>query len=302
MRAVVVDPQAPLSLRLSDAPEPVPGPGQVLIDVGHTSLNYGEVNGIRSGGGRTGAVPGWDAAGVVAAPNDAGLPVGTRVVTMGGGGGWAQRRAVDVAELAVVPDEVDLAVAAALPVAGVTALRALRAAGPTLGRRVLVTGASGGVGGFAVQLAAAGGAHVIASVGSPARGAGLSELGADEVVVGLDGIDRPVDTVIENVGGPSLVRAFDLLAPGGSLQSIGWTSGEPAVFPVYGTVGPAKSLTSFDMGSAVGTDLAVLLRLAASGRLRVEIGWRGSWDRVHEAVEALFARRVNGKAVLDVAQ
>lgn len=79
-------------------------------------------------------------------------------------------------ELAVLPDAVDTGTAAALPVAGVTALRALRGLGPLLGRRVLITGASGGVGRFAVQLAARAGAHVIAAVGSAARGAGLSAL------------------------------------------------------------------------------------------------------------------------------
>ncbi|HET6259246.1 MAG TPA: hypothetical protein VFE39_11400 [Pseudonocardia sp.] len=73
----------------------------------------------------------------------------------------------------MVPDEVDLGAAAAVPVAGVTALRALRRLGFLTGRRVLITGASGGVGGYAVQLAASAGAHVIASVGSAARGEGL---------------------------------------------------------------------------------------------------------------------------------
>jgi NADPH:quinone reductase-like Zn-dependent oxidoreductase len=97
-----------------------------------------------------------------------------------------------------------------------------------------------------------------------------------------------------------LVGAFELLAPGGNLQSIGWASGEPAVFPPYSTVGPAKSLTSFMMGPAIGPELATLLELIADGRLRVDIGWRGPWDRIDEAVDALLGRRVDGKAVLDV--
>jgi NADPH:quinone reductase-like Zn-dependent oxidoreductase len=126
---------------------------------------------------------------------------GTRVVAFGPGA-WAQRAAFATANLTVVPDSVDLADAAALPLVGITALRTLRAAGPILGKRVLITGASGGVGRAAVQLARRGGAYVIASVGSPGRREGLAELGADEVVVGLDGIDQPVDVVLENVGGP----------------------------------------------------------------------------------------------------
>ncbi|MCT7356709.1 zinc-binding dehydrogenase, partial [Streptomyces sp. 15-116A] len=177
----------------------------------------------------------------------------------------------------------------------------LRAAGLGPGKRVLITGASGGVGRFAVQLAARAGARVIASVGSEARGAGLAELGADEVVIGLRGIDGPVDIVIDGVGGPQLVEAWRLLAPGGSLQSVGWTSGEPAVLPPYATVGPAKSLTSFVIEGNAGADLATLAELAAEGALTVELGWQGSWERFDEAAQALRGRRVPGKAVLEVA-
>ncbi|MFI9768956.1 zinc-binding dehydrogenase [Streptomyces sp. NPDC052415] len=185
--------------------------------------------------------------------------------------------------------------------AGIAALRSLRAAGLGPDKRVLVTGASGGVGRFAVQLAARAGAQVIASVGSAARGAGPAEAGADEVLVGLNGLDRPVDIVIDSVGGPQLVAAWDLLAPGGSLQSVGWTSGEPAVFPPYATVGPAKSLTSFVNEGAVGADLTELTELAAQGVLGVEIGWQGSGERFTEAAEELRGRRIRGKAVLEVA-
>jgi NADPH2:quinone reductase len=165
---------------------------------------------------------------------------------------------------------------------------------------VLVTGASGGVGRFAVQLAANGGAWVIASVGSVGRSRDLAKLGADEVMVGLDGIDRPVDLVLDNVGGPQMVAAWNLLAPGGSLQSIGWTSGQPAVFAPYSTIGPPRSLRSFLIGGEVGADLATLVQLLADGGLTVEIGWRGPWEQVAQAAEALVGRRVHGKAVLDL--
>jgi NADPH:quinone reductase len=92
-------------------------------------------------------------------------------------------------------------------------LRALRRLGPVLGRRVLITGASGGVGRFAVQLAARAGAHVVAAVGRPERGAGLAELGAAEVVSGgLARVRDPVCGVIDNVGGQLLADAYALLA------------------------------------------------------------------------------------------
>jgi NADPH:quinone reductase len=275
------------------------GSSQVLIDVHHVSLNYGDLNDARSGRVPAGAVLGSDAAGVVAqsAPDGSGPEVGTRVVALAQGA-FADRTAVEVDALAEVPRSVDLADAAALPVAGLAALRALRAAGPLLGRRVLITGASGGVGRFAVQLAARAGAHVIASV--VARGEGLATRGADEVVVGLEGLDQPVEVVLDNVGGPQMVEAWHLLAPGGNLQSIGWTSGKPAIFPPYSTVGPPKSLSSFLNEGEAGADLATLVRLVADRSLSVEIGWRGPWERIADAVEMLRGRRLNGKAVLDV--
>jgi NADPH:quinone reductase len=232
IQALIVDPAASNAIRMAEVAEPAAGPTTALIQVRHLSLNHGDLNDARSGRIRPGGILGSDAAGVVAeaAHDQSGPQVGARVVGLAQGA-FAERIAVGVHSLAEVPESVDLAEAAALPVAGLAALRALRAAGPLLGRRVLITGASGEVGGLAVQLAAHAGAHVVASVGSVARGQGLAERGAGEVVVGLDGLDRPVDVVLENVGGPQLVAAWRLLAPGGSLQSIGWASGEPAVFP-----------------------------------------------------------------------
>lgn len=298
MRALLITPDTPSGLKIGAAAEPQPDPNEVLVDVEHVSLNFGEVFSARESGAEPGTVHGWDASGVVAraAADGSGPAVGSRVVTFGYGGAWAQRRAVPVGELAVVPDEVDLAVSATLPVAGVTALRALRLSGSLLGRTVLVTGASGGVGRIAVQLAARAGARVIAQ---SARGEGLAELGAHEVVSGLEGVGE-LDVVIDNVGGPQLVRAWERLRPGGVVQSIGWTSGEPAVFPPYSTVGPAKSLTSFQAGTDFGADLDYLLALVARDELAVEVGWRGSWQRYDEAAGALLNRKVTGKAVLDV--
>jgi NADPH:quinone reductase-like Zn-dependent oxidoreductase len=301
VRALIVDPSAAVGFAFADVAEPTVGPDQVLIDTSHVSINRGDVNDARSGRVPVGAVLGSDVAGVVVEPaaNGTGPPAGTRVVGLTTAA-FAERCAVDVRVLAQVPEEVSLADAVALPVAGVAALQALRAAGGGSGRRVLVTGASGGVGWFAVQLAARQGAHVIAAVGSPQRGDGLAEAGAAEVVVGLDDIDRPVEVVLDNVGGNVLIDAWALLAPGGSLQSIGWASGEPAVFAPYSTVGPPKSLTSFLIQGDVGEDLAILVGLLEARDLVVHTGWRGPWADYTQAAEALLARSVRGKAVLDV--
>ena len=306
MRALIHDPAAPHGLRHDDVPDPVPAPNQVLIQVAATSLNFGEVAYLA--GRPVGSVPGWDASGVVvaAAASGEGPAVGARVVTLGWDGAWAQRRAVDVTELAVLPDAVSHTAAAALPVAGGTALRALRRLGSVVGRRVLVTGASGGVGRFAVQLAALAGAHVIASVGSVERGKGLLELGAASVVVDpeLADVREPVHGVIENVGGPLLARSYALLAPGGLAVSIGQASQQPTTinFEEARINNPGAQLEAFNVGvgGGIGPDLAVLAELVAAGELDTQVGWLGDWERVHEAIEALRGRRVLGKAVLEV--
>ena len=298
MRALIVDPAAPGHIRLGETSDPTPRPDQLLIRVEAISLNRGELPAYS--GAAAGSVPGWDAAGVVlrAAANGDGPAVGTRVVTLGGSGGWAALRAVDLENLTHLPDGVDSGDASALPVAAGTALRALRAAGSLLGWRVLVTGASGGVGRFAVQLAHLGGAEVVAVVGSEARGAGLAALGADSVVVGIDAVGGKVDVAIENAGGPTLVGAFALLKTGGKLYSIGGASLEPAVFPPYATVGPERQLISFTLGGAMADDLAYLVRLLAAGTLQVQVDWRGGWGRAAEAIHLLVGRKIAGKAVL----
>jgi NADPH:quinone reductase-like Zn-dependent oxidoreductase len=304
MRAVVVDPEAPGGIRLGEVDPPAPGPGQVLVEAHHVSLNRGDLNDVRSGRVPAAAVLGSDVAGVVvrAAAGGDGPDVGTRVVALAPGA-FAERVAVDVDALACVPDSVDLAEAAALPVAGLAALQAVRAGmldAPVKGARVLVTGASGGVGRFAVQVAAYGGAHVIAVARDADRATELAGLGADEVVTDLAQVREPVDLVLDTVGGAQLVAAWNLLAPGGGVQCIGWSSGEPATFPPYSTVGTGGSLSSFLVTPPVGPDLANLVRLLDQGDLRVQIAWRGPLARIGEAVRALEDRRISGKAVLDI--
>jgi NADPH:quinone reductase len=303
MRAVIYDPDARANLRLADVDEPVVADSEALIEVRATALNFGEVHFIDRMR-KPGEVPGWDAAGVVlqAAADGSGPPVGTRVVGFDGAGGWAQRRAVPTENLAVLPDSVDFGQAAALPVAGVTALQALRRLGPVVGRRVLVTGASGGVGRFAVQLAARAGAHVIAAVGSAARGAGLTDLGAAEVVVGLADVTEPVFGVLDNVGGQLLAEAFSLVADGGSAQSIGMASNQPTTidFEAQRQIPGHRRLEPFTVRTPFAPDLAYLVNLLADGEIDPQIGLRTSWTDVSEAAEALLDRRVAGKAVLDV--
>lgn len=304
MRALVVDPSAPAHLKIAEASNPTPQPDQCLVKIAALSLNHGELPELT--GAPQGSIPGWDAAGTVitAAANGAGPKVGTRVVTWGPNGAWAEQRAVNITNLAELPASVDFAAASTLPVAGLTALRAIRNLTGIVGRRVLITGASGGVGRFAVQLAHRAGAQVVALVGSTARGAGLTELGADEIITNMDALSAPVFGVIDNVGGPTLVAGFQHLEVGGSLLSIGYAAMEPAVFPPYSTVGPRKNLVSFQMNNAGGEiapDLAYLVQLLADHALDPQIGWQGKWDQAAEAIQALLGRKVAGKAVLMIA-
>ena len=303
MRALVHDPDTPYGLRLGEAPDPEPGPSDAIVHVAATSLNFGEVAFLRERVA-PGAVAGWDASGTVvaAAADGSGPPAGARVATFGSSGAWAQQRAASTGELAVLPDAVEFGAAAALPVAGVTALRALRRLGSVVGRRVLITGASGGVGRFAVQLAARAGAHVVAAVGSPARGEGLAQLGASEVVVGLDDVAEPVHAALDNVGGHVLAEVLAQLAPGGCVVSVGMASLQPTTidFEQMRMRAGGSRIEAFTVGPGFGSDLPYLVSLLDAGELDPQIGWRGSWDRADEAADALIGRRVRGKAILEV--
>lgn len=305
MQALVYDPDAPQGLRLGEAPDAQPGASQALVEVRAASLNFGELAFLRDRH-EPGDVAGWDAAGTVlaAAADGSGPREGARVVTFGWGGAWAQRRVVDTDQLAVLPDAVELVAAAALPVAAVTALRAVRRLGPLFGRRILITGASGGVGRFAVQLAARAGASVLAVVGSRERAAGLTELGAAEVAVGAGELTGPFDGALDNVGGQMLADVYALLAPGATALSIGMASLEPTTidFEAARVRAGGSRIEAFSVGDRFGEDLAHLVGLLAAGELDPQVGWRGSWDRVSEAVGLLLGRRVRGKAVLEVAQ
>ncbi|HEX6353608.1 zinc-binding dehydrogenase [Actinophytocola sp.] len=307
MRALVVDHSAPGGLRLAEAPDPRPRPDQALIRVTAISLNHGEVRwGLANAA--DGAVLGWDAAGVVERPaaNGEGPAAGTPVVTIGADGAWAELRAVDTTSLGVVPEHADLGAISTVPVAGASALRALYRLGPILGKRVLVTGATGGVGRYAVQLARLGGAHVIASTGDPARhGDSLRHLGAHEVVDGPRALDADVHGVVDMVGGRQLVDAYNRLAEYGTLVSVGHTADETETFPpgTFAGMGQhGRSIVTFSLLAShdLTEDLGWLAARVAAGELDPQIAWRDTWALAPKAVEALLSRQLHGKAVLEI--
>ena len=146
-----------------------------------------------------------------------------------------------------------------------------------------------------MQLARIAGAKVIAVVGSPERGAGLEELGAEEVAVGVDAVQQPVVAVLEAAGGEVVEGALRLVEKDGVLVSI---TREGLSESADRDEGP--KIVPFGMGGGVGDDLAYLVGLLSEGRLDPQVGLRGGWERVTEAAEALWERKINGKAVLEV--
>ncbi len=243
---------------------------------------------------------------VKAAADGSGPKEGTRVVALVDGAGWAQRAAAPTARMATLPDNVSFASAATLPVSGLTALRTLRYGGSLLGQRVLITGASGGVGRFAVQLAALAGAEVTGVVGRPERAAGLSELGAAAVVTNIQEAGGLFELILESVGGPSLAGAISKVAPNGTIVMFGYSSREetPISFPNFAEHAGTRLIAFFVYRSgtpaSMGEDLARLVSLVAAGKLTPEIGLEDSWHNVYRATTALRERKVNGKAVFHV--
>jgi NADPH:quinone reductase-like Zn-dependent oxidoreductase len=306
MRSLVAAPARPGGLELREVEEPEAAPGDAIVAVDAVSLNRGEVRALRAAA--DGARFGWDLAGSVVAPaaDGSGPHEGARVVGLSAGRGWAERVAVPTGFLAPIPDSLSSSLASTLPVAGLTALHTLYTGGLTEGKRVLVTGAAGGVGRFAVQIANHGGADVTAIVGSEARGAGLRELGARAVVVGMPDTGE-FDIILESVGGASLARALGMVAPGGAIVAFGCSSGDDTTFSVptfYRRHG--ARLCGFKLipelqhtGSAVH-DLVNLADQLATGRLVSAIELEVDWTDAATAFDSLLDRRVSGKAVLRV--
>ncbi len=307
MRALVAAPDAPGAIELREVDEPSPRANQAVVAVAASSLNRGECTALRSA--VDGWRPGWDLAGVVAASAAGGSrpAIGERVVGWVNGGAWAERVAVRTDHLAVLPSELSFEVASTLPVAGLTAAGILAVPGSLLGKRVAITGAAGGVGRFAVQLASMAGARVTAVVGRPERASGLEELGAAEVVVGLPSEGEPFELIVESVGGSSLAAAVSRLAHDGVLVTYGNSSGDPSTFDprtFYRSGSPTMLgyfVTHELLRGRIGSSrLAALAALASEGRLRADVDMVVPWTDAASAIDALMERRVRGKAVLRI--
>lgn len=314
MRAILVTAfGGPEVLELTDVPEPVAGPGQLLLTVDRAGVNYADTHQAENTYlSRTTLplVPGAEVAGRTAD--------GRRVVALVGSGGYAERAVAEPAAAFDVPDTVDDLTALALLVQGATALLLLRrTVHMEPGESVVVHAAAGGVGSLAVQLAKAWGAgRVIATASSPSKRELALSLGAD-VAIDAAAPDmtaalreanggRRVDIVLDMTGGRVTDESVAALAPFGRLAFYGMANRTPPQ-PVAPASLMAHSTTvagmwlahAFRVPGLMAGVLGELFGLVTAGTLRVLPGGEYGLSEARRAHEDLRARRTTGKLVLD---
>jgi NADPH:quinone reductase-like Zn-dependent oxidoreductase len=308
MLGLVNTPEGTSPVTIHEVAEPETAESEALVQVHAFSLTRGELASFARN--KAGWIPGQDVAGLVLrqAANGDGPPAGARIVALVDQGGWAERVAVPAHRMAILPANVSFSQAATLPVAGLTALRTLRHGGALIGRRVLITGAAGGVGTLAVQIAARSGAIVTAVSGRAESRAGLLDLGAAEVIDDIAAATGRFALILESAGGASLNHAIKLIEPKGTVVVYGNSSGEPSTIGFADFRGAAnarlQSFSYFYSGpeEQFTADLALLVSLNADGSLKPQIGVERSWRDFMAVAERLRDRRVAGKAVLLVGE
>jgi NADPH:quinone reductase-like Zn-dependent oxidoreductase len=326
---IAVQLQGPHQMVVGEVADPVPAAGEVVVELRAAALNHRDVW-IKSGqyaGLKWPCIPGSDGAGVVvaAAPGVEPEWLGREVILnpaffwgdderaqgaqfqilgLPRAGTLAGRIAVPAGQLAVRPAHLSWEEAAALPLAGLTAYRALfTRARLRAGERVLVTGIGGGVAASALQFAVAAGAEVWVTSGSAAKVTRAEALGArggflyteagwPEAALARAGA---FDVVVDSAGGDGFARLADVLAPGGRLVFFGATRGD-AVLPVRKVFWKQLSLLGSTMGSPA--DWRGLLALVERHRLRPQVGEVHPLAAAAEAFARMEAGAQCGKIVL----
>ena len=335
MRAIeIATPGPPDVLRLVDRPDPVPGPGEVLIAVVAAGVNRPDLmqrRGKYPPPKGSSDIPGLEVAGRIAAigPDDAqGAPqsatgrvwrTGDEVCALVAGGGYAERCLAPGVQCLPIPAGLSPVEAAALPETYFTVWTNLFDRGRLAGGEwVLVHGGTSGIGTTAIQLAAARGARVLATAGTPEKCAAAAALGATRAinyrtedfveVVGTATEGRGVDVVLDIVGGAYTARNLDCLARDGRLVVIGLQGGETAEISLRTLLVRRLTITGSTLRirtpAEKGTIAAALERevwpLVASGRVRPVVAATLPLAQAAEAHRRLEAGEVIGKIVLGV--
>ncbi|HEX4344524.1 MAG TPA: zinc-binding dehydrogenase [Solirubrobacteraceae bacterium] len=305
----------PQNLVTETLADPAAGPGEVRVQVELVSVTFVETQ-LRAGRPphpamtpELPAILGNGVGGVVVETGDGADPAlaGRRVVTTTGGRGGYATQAVVSQELPIaIPDGLELADAVALLADGRTALSLFEAAAVQPGETVLVEAAAGGVGSLLVQLAVAGGAHVVAVAGGTRKLELARGLGARRAVdygrPGWAAEAGPVDVVFDGVGGAIARAAFDLITRGGRMLSFGMASGGAA--GIDAATAAAAGVTLLRPASLTPQRQRALseraLALAAQGDLRPVVGQWHALDRAADAHAAIEARTTIGKTLLVV--
>ena len=314
MRAVqITEFGGPEVLKVSEVDEPVPAEGQVLITVDRAGVNYADTHQVENSylsKATLPLIPGGEVVGHT--------PDGRRVVALVGSGGYAEKAVAHAPYAFDVPEGVSDGDALALVLQGTTAWHLLKTSTRLVaGESVLVHAGAGGVGSLAVQLAKLWGAgRVIATASSEEKRKQVLELGADAAIDGdpeglkdriIEANDgKPVDIVLEMVGGPTFDESFAALARFGRLVTFGAASREAAkpLEPARLMKG-SKTVAGFWLADCfanpalLGEPLAELFDLIATGKLRPIVGGDYALSEIATAHEDMRARRTIGKLVLD---
>ncbi len=302
---------------MADRPDPVPGHGQVLVRVQAAGINNADL--LQRAGlyppppGIPPDIPGMELAGEVVelGPDAVRFGLGDRVMAVVGGAAQAELAVVHERAAMPVPDGVPWDAAGGFPEAFTTAHDALfTQCGLVMGERVAVSGAAGGVGTAGVQLAAAAGARVTATVRNPALRDRVAALGASGAVRVLDPAEfrnvGPYDVILELIGGPNMADNLAALAPTGRISVIGAGGGAQAeinllaLMQIRGvirgsTLRPRPLEQKADAARRVERSVLPLL---AAGRIEVPIEATFTLDAAADAYERFAAGAKFGKIVL----
>lgn len=304
--AVVVD----------EHPDPQPGHGEVLVRVAAAGLNGADM--MQKAGrypappGSPAEIPGLELAGEVIArgPGAERFAEGDRVMAIVGGGGQAELAVVHERQAMPVPAALDWPAAGGTPEVFTTAHDAVFTQGALgAGERLLVSGAAGGVGTAAVQLGAAAGAHVVATVRNPANRGAVEELGAHEVV-DPEGFEEhgPFDVILELVGAPNVPADLAAVASLGRIVVIGVGAGAKAEVNLLALMGKRATLRASMLRARSLEDKAATARamerhvlpLFERGDLRVPVAETFALADAAAAYERFAAGGKLGKIVLEM--